>query len=352
MVTMSDIARIAGVSVTTVSHVLNNSRPVNEATSDRVKSAALDLGYRPNGLARSLRRQETLTIGLVVPDIANPFFAEIGRGLEKASFDAGYHVIFCNSGGDADHELRNIAALLEKRVDGIVIAPSAAEPDRLVTMIGGDIPVVMVDRDTTGLDCDVVLANNASGGQQAVDHLVALGHQKIGCVVASAASRSAAPGRLHGYRQGMKTAGLDDASLIVVTDELENASPETEVDAGYIATTRILLSQHRPTALFLTNDLMAIGALRAAHDQGLDVPVDLSIVGFDDILLARYTVPSLTTVIQPRSEVGRLAAEMLIARSRDRDRELQHRVLDVSLVARESSGPCRIQDNRRGTNAW
>lgn len=342
MVTMSDIARIAGVSVTTVSHVLNNSRPVNEATSDRVKSAALDLGYRPNGLARSLRRQETLTIGLVVPDIANPFFAEIGRGLEEASFDAGYQVIFCNSGGDAEHELRNIAALLEKRVDGIVIAPSAASPDHLVNMIGGDIPVVMVDRDTTGLACDVVLANNASGGEQAVDHFVGLGHQRIACVVASAASRSAAPGRLHGYRQGMKKAVLDDTSLIVVTDDLENASPESEVDAGYIATTRILGSSQRPTAIFLTNDLMAIGALRAAHDQELDVPGDLSIVGFDDILLARYTIPSLTTVIQPRSEVGRLAAELLIARSRDRGRKLQHRILDVSLVARESTGPCQV----------
>ncbi|MGB3306011.1 MAG: LacI family DNA-binding transcriptional regulator [Thermomicrobiales bacterium] len=342
MATMSDIAKLAGVSVTTVSHVLNNSRPVREETSDRVKSAALDLGYRPNGLARSLRRKETLTIGLVVPDIANPFFAEIGRGLEVASFNAGYHVIFCNSGGDAEQESRHIVALLEKRVDGIVIAPAAIEPEPLVAMIGGDIPVVMIDRDIPGLGCDVVMADNASGGRQAVDHLVALGHRRIGCVVSRAASRSTEPGRFHGYRQGMRAAELDDTSLVVVTDELENATPESEVDAGYIATSQFLQSNPRPTALFLTNDLMAIGALRAAHDNGITVPDELSIVGFDDILLARYAIPSLTTVIQPRSAMGTFAAELLIARSRDRASEWRRNTLDVSLVARESTGPCRV----------
>jgi LacI family transcriptional regulator len=340
MVKMSDIAKIAGVSVTTVSHVLNDSRPVREETSLRVKSAALDLGYRPNGLARSLRRKESLTIGLIVPDISNPFFAEIGRGIEQASFNAGYNVIFCNSGGDPAHERRNIAALLEKRVDGIVIAPAAIDADELDQALGNEIPVVTIDRDTPKLTSDVVLANNTSGGRQAVEHLAALSHRRIACIVASAASRSAAPGRLHGYREGMKNAGLDDSGLIVVTDELENASPDSEVDAGYIATTRILNAATRPTAIFLTNDLMAIGALRAAHDRGCNVPGDLSIVGFDDILLACYAIPSLTTVIQPRNEMGRIAAELLISRSKDRLRVPTRRILDVSLVVRESSGPC------------
>jgi LacI family transcriptional regulator len=340
MVKMADIAEAAGVSVTTVSHVLNNSRPVREETMLRVRSAAEQLGYRPNGLARSLRRKQSLTIGLIVPDISNPFFAEIGRGLEEASFNAGYNVIFCNSGGDPEHEQRNVTGLLEKRVDGIVIAPGGIAPEHLTALASGDVPVVMIDRDATELTCDVVLANNLSGGQQAVRHLVELGHRQIACVVASAASRSAAPGRLHGYRQGMKDAGLDDNGLIVVTDELDNASPGSEVDAGYIATTRILGSADRPTALFLTNDLMAIGALRAAHDLGCSVPGEVSIVGFDDILLARYSIPALSSVVQPRHDMGRIAAELLIARSRDRERPLVRRVLDVSLVARESSGPC------------
>jgi LacI family transcriptional regulator len=346
MVRMTDIATKAGVSVTTVSHVLNESRPVREETVVRVRTAAEELGYRPNKLARSLRRKQSLTIGLIVPDISNAFFAEIGRGLTDASFDAGYTVIIGNTGGDQEQERRNIAGLLEKQVDGIVVALAGMAPAELETIVGSAIPIVIIDRDVPGASADVVLANNAAGGMQAVAHLAGLGHRRIACIVSRAASRASEPGRLHGYREGMRRANLDPSGLVVITDELEAASQTAEIDAGYLATQRVLNLQPRPTAIFLTNDLMAIGALRAAHDHGVSVPGDLSIVGFDDILLARFTIPALTTVIQPRDDMGRIAAQLLIARVNDNDRPPVRRMLDVTLVQRESSGPANLADER------
>jgi LacI family transcriptional regulator len=337
---MKDIAQAAGVSVTTVSHVLNNSRPVSEDAAVRVRDAVRDLGYRPNRLARSLRRSESLTIGFVVPDLSNPFFAEIGRGLEDAGFRAGYNAIFCSSAGDPERERRAVSALVEKRVAGIVIAPAESRPDRLASLLAGDVPVVIVDRDLPVPDCDFVLANNRAGGQQAVELLVSLGHRRIGCIVAGAASRPATPGRLSGYQQGIQDAGLDNTGLLVAVDDLPGDPPASELDAGYRATRQLLESRNPPTALFMTNDLMAIGALRAATDRGLSVPGDLSIVGFDDILLARYASPSLTSVSQPREAMGRIAAELAIERSSNRQRTPERRNLDVTLVTRESTGPC------------
>jgi LacI family transcriptional regulator len=334
MVRMRDIAQAAGVSVTTVSHVLNESRFVRQETTARVRAAMDELGYRPNGLARSLRRKETLTIGFVVPDLANPFFAEIGRGLEEACFEAGYQVIFSHTGGEPHRESRAIDALLEKQVEGLVVAPAVSEPEELHALAAVGVPVVMVDRDCAGFNGDIVLANNVSGGRQAVEHLVRLGHRRIGCVVSSPASRPASPGRLHGYQQGMAEAGLAQA---VIVNHLKSETM-SEVEAGYQAVREVLAQTKRPTALFLTNDLMAIGALRAAIDAGIQVPGDLAVVGFDDIALAQYTNPSLTTVRQPRHEMGTLAAALIVQRSRDRARPWERRILDVGLVARESSG--------------
>lgn len=346
MVSMADIARKASVSVTTVSHVLNGSRPVREETMLRVRVAAQELGYRPNMLARSLRRKQSLTIGLIVPDISNAFFAEIGRGLTDASFDAGYTVVIGNTGGDPEQEHRNITGMLEKQVDGMVVALAGLQPSDIESMVGSSVPMVIIDRDVPGATADVVLADNVSGGIQAVEHLVSLGHRRIACVVSRAASRASEPGRLYGYREGMRRAKLDSSELVTVTDELEQGSQTAEIDAGYLATQRVLDQQPRPTAIFLTNDLMAIGALRAAHDRGVPVPEELSIVGFDDILLARYTIPALTTVIQPRDKMGRIAADLLIARANDASRLPMRRVLEVSLVQRESSGPAPTSEQR------
>jgi LacI family transcriptional regulator len=335
---MKDIGQAAGVSATTVSHVLNNTRPVKEETAARVRQAARELGYRPNSLARSLRRNESLTIGLIVPDIANPFFAEVSRGLEVASFQAGYTVIVGNAGGDPDHLRRYLNVLASKRVDGMVIAPGTMRPEVMGDLVDSDIPLVLVDNDAPGLDSDRVVADYPSGGRQVVDLLISLGHQRIACVAAPAVSRSTSPTRLHGYRAAMQEAGLDDPALCLLIDDLPGTPPTTEFEAGYRATAQLLTAEARPTAVFLTNDLMAIGALRAAADAGLSVPDDLSIVGFDDVEPSRFASPSLTTVAQPRLAMGQLAAELIIDRIQHRHREPARQVLDVSLVVRQSTG--------------
>jgi LacI family transcriptional regulator len=341
MVTMSDIAKAAGVSITTVSHVLNESRSVRKETRDRVNAAVIELGYRPNALARSLRRQETRTIGFVVPDLSNPFFAEIGQGLEEASFDAGYNVIFSHTSGDPTRERRVVSSLLEKRVDGIIIASVETRADRLSELSRIGVPMVMVDRDCADFAGDIVLADNVAGGQQVVQHLAQLGHTSIGCVVANAASQPASPGRFYGFQQALSSAGLSSSSYVFRGDQHKNRAG-TEVDIGYQALKDILARPSPPTAVFLTNDLMAIGALRAAAELGVRVPDDLSIIGFDDIALAQYTSPALTTVGQPRQQMGRLAAQLLIDRSTDKTRLRERVILGVSLVVRESTAPPRL----------
>ena len=336
MVTMSDIAKASGVSVTTVSHVLNKSRAVREETMDRVHAAMEELGYRPNALARGLRRQETLTIGFVVPDLSNPFFAEIGQGVEAASFDAGYNVIFSRTAGDPAREQRVVASLLEKRVDGIIIASVESSPDRLRQLSETGIPMVMVDRDSADFSGDVVLSDNVAGGQQVAQHLAQLGHSRIGCIVANAALQPGAPGRLHGFQQGMSSAGLPSDGYIF-GGEKHSQKGENESDAGYRTMKEILSRPSPPSAMFVTNDLMAIGTLRAAAEMGVKVPDELSIVGFDDIALAQYTSPALTTVSQPRQEMGRMAAQLLIDRAADKNRSRERVILDVSLIVREST---------------
>lgn len=337
MVRMRDVAEQAGVSVTTVSHVLNRSRPVNEDVRDRVLATMDSLGYRPNALARSLRRKETLTIGVIIPDSSNPFFAEVTRGIEEFSFEAGYNVILCNSAGQAARERRYTQTLIEKWVDGIAVAPVEDELDHIRAALHRGIPTVVLDREPRDVACGVVLVNNRAGGRQAVDHLLARGHRRIACIVAHAAARPGSTGRVDGYRDGMRVAGLEPEELLVYVDDLQQGGELTEMQAGYAAMREVLARSSPPPAVFLTNDLMAIGAMRAIAEQGLDIPRDVAVVGFDDIALASYTSPPLTTVAQPRLEMGRLVAEMLVGRSRESRLQPERHVLEARLVVRESS---------------
>lgn len=336
MVKMSDIARAANVSTTTVSHVLNESRFVREETRVRVLEAIADLGYRPNAMARGLRRKESQTIGFIVPDLANPFFAEIGKGLEQASFENGYNVIFSHTNGVPASERKVLSSLLEKQVDGIVVASTDPSPDRIIELSGSRVPAVLVDRDCEGFRGDIVLSDNASGGKQVVEHLVSLGHSRIACVAASAASRPSALGRLSGFKSAMERAGLDYEDHVLIAERVGSVTG-SEIRDGYLATKALLARPMPPTAIFMTNDLMAIGALRAVVERGMRVPDDLSIAGFDDIALAQYTNPSLTTVVQPRQETGRIAARLLMQRIKDKSRDRERVLLDVSLIVREST---------------
>jgi LacI family transcriptional regulator len=332
MATMRDVALRAEVSVTTVSHVVNQTRFVSEPVRRRVEAAMRDLGYRPNILARGLRRGEASTLGLIIPDMTNPYFAEVARSVEDACAREGYALIVCNSDGRRDRELRAVEVLAANRVGGLVLVNVGVTEREAAIFEDLAIPLVMLDREIPGFPVDSIQVDNALGGRQATDHLTGLGHRRIACI-AGPPRVSPSGDRVLGYRQALEAAGLPhDPDLILFGD----FTPPS----GRACTQALLRLPDPPTAIFAGNDLMAFGALNALAEAGLSVPGDVSVVGFDDIQLASFFNPPLTTVAQPRQEMGRRAVEILLERMRDRS--LPHRrpvLMETTLRVRRSTGP-------------
>ncbi len=331
MATLRDVARRAGVSIATVSYVLNGTRSVSPEVEARVREAVRALQYRPNRLARGLRRKCTHVIGLVVPDSANPFFAEIARGLEDLSFAHDHSVILCNSDGDPAKEQRYLGVLIEQQVDGIALVSVRSTPAHLSMLRQRGIPFVVVDRDLPGLEADCVLADNFQGGYLATRHLLERRHRRIACITGPSELTPSAD-RVRGYRKALEEAGIRPPEVWVRRGDFR-------AESGYEAA-RFFLglpAEVRPTAIFACNDLMAIGAMRAIGEAGLSIPDDIALVGFDDILLASYVIPPLTTVAQPTYEMGRMAGDLLLRRLGEPDRPPARLILPVRLVVRQST---------------
>jgi len=332
-VTIKDIARAANVSTATVSYVLNDTRAVSPELATRVRQAVAELGYAPNAIARSLRQARTRTIGLVIEDNANPFFAEIARGVEDEAFGRGYSVLLCNSNASPEREQRYLDLLLAKRVDGLVFFSTTGTVERLQPFVVQGIPVVAFYRDVGELPIDSIKVDNERIGYTATQHLIELGHRHIACIRPASVSGASAR-RADGYVRAIAEANLDQVpGLMVRGDNL--------VSGGQRATRELLASGRSFTAIFAGNDGMAIGALDALHDAGLRVPVDVSVVGVDDILLASYTQPPLTTVAQPKQDAGCLAVGFLIDRIGGSDQPPRSVVLDTHLVVRESTAAAK-----------
>jgi LacI family transcriptional regulator len=329
IVTMRDVAERAGVSVTTVSHVINETRNVNPSTRQRVEEAMHYLGYQPNVLARSLRKGKTHTIGIILPDSTNPYFAEVVRGVEDSSFSQGYSVILCNSDNDLEKELLYTNVLLEKQVDGIIMVAAGSSGEIVHYLQDRDVPLVLVDRRLANIEADYVLANNLKGGLLATNHLIDLGHQAIACI-AGPVDVELSRERVAGYRQALETAGINICERWIVEGDFQYQS-------GYDAARVLFEGEPQPTAIFACNDLMAIGAYRYAHEKDYQIPKQLSIVGFDDVSLAAYTNPPLTTVRQFKHKMGTLAARLLLERMNQRDLAPRLEVLDTEFVVRDST---------------
>lgn len=331
MATMKDVALRAGVSVTTVSHVVNGTRHVSDEVRRRVERVMDDLGYRPNVLARGLRRGEATLLGLVVPDATNPYFAEIARAVADACADEGYAVIVCNSDGRRDREKRAVEVLASNRVGGIFLVNVGVTERDAALFEGLDIPLVMLDREIPGIAVDSIQIDNAHGGCQATEHLLALGHRRIACI-AGPSQVSPSADRVTGYRQALEASGIAFDPGLVLRGDFTPPS-------GYTCARQLMVREERPTAIFACNDLMAFGAITALAEAGVSVPGDISVVGFDDIPLAAYFNPPLTTVAQPRVEMGRTAARLLLERMRDGTLPRRRPVLmNTTLVVRRSSG--------------
>ncbi len=330
MPTIRKVAQAAGVSPTTVSHVINQTRFVSETVRARVLSAIEDLGYQPNILARSLRRGETRTIGLVLPDSANPFFAKIGRGIEASAFDLGYSVVLCNSEGTLRREQHYTDVLTKKQVDGIVFVAAGDHANSLSVLLDRGVPFVLIDRDLPQVNADAVLSDNHQGGHLATRHLLALGHRRIACI-AGPSNVTPSADRVTGYRQALTEAALPIEEGLTFQGDFH---PES----GRAAALKLLGQPNPPTAIFACNDLMAIGVIRAAAELARRIPEDLALVGFDDIELATFTEPPLTTVRQPTTEMGRRAVQLLIDRIGRRELPSRREIFPTTLIIRSSCG--------------
>lgn len=304
MTTIYDVAQAAGVSISTVSHVINDTRYVSDETRAKVFAAVEKLNYRPNSLARAMVRQETRTIGLIVPDNANPFFAELARGIEDHGFAAGYSVLLCNSDRNAAKELAYLDMLISKRVDGVIYMTSDNAKERLQPLHQQKIPAVTFDREYD--DADAILLDNYQGGYDATQHLIDLGHTRIACITGPD-SGTRSHDRVLGYRAALAGATLlVDGSLIRTGD--------WTFHSGYQQAKHLLRMTAPPTAIFACNDLLAIGAIVAALERGLTVPGDLSVIGYDNITLSSFSVPPLTTMATPILSIGQRLCQLLLDR--------------------------------------
>lgn len=359
MATMADVARSAGVSVATVSHVLNGTRPVLPHTRQAVLDAVDELGYTPNTLARSLVTSRTRSIGLAVSAISNPYFTEILQGVEAGALEHGYSLLIADPHDDPVHERKVVQLLHERRVDGMIVAPSADPRELLAYLARHEVPTVFLDRVVdaaaetggdgsgicgTGADgprdtgartdgprrFDQVCAENVEPMAELVTHLAALGHRRIG-LVAGLPGLSTTAERITGYRQGLAASGLPyDAHLVVHGD---SESPGAER-----ATAALLSLAAPPTALVTANNSMTIGTLRALRERGLSVPDDLALCCFDDFAWADLFSPRLTAIAQPSREIGAQAVRVLLDRLAAPDRPTRTLRLPCALVHRTSCG--------------
>ncbi|TGN77706.1 LacI family transcriptional regulator [Streptomyces bauhiniae] len=335
MSTMADVARSAGVSVATVSHVLNGTRPVLPHTRQAVLDAVEALGYTPNSLARSLVTSRTRSIGLAVSAISNPYFTEILQGVEAAALEAGYSLLIADPHDDPEHELKVVQLLHERRVDGMIVAPSAEPGDLVAYLRRQAVPTVLLDRVLGPAGpgqgaFDQVCAENSGPMAELVTHLASLGHRRIG-LVAGLPGLSTTSERIAGYRQGLAAAGLDADDALVVSGSSESTGAER-------ATAALLALPGAPTALVTANNAMTIGALRALRERGLSVPGDIALACFDDFAWADLFAPRLTAIAQPSREMGAQAVHVLLDRLAAPDREARTVRLPCAFVHRTSCG--------------
>jgi DNA-binding LacI/PurR family transcriptional regulator len=328
---IKDVAREAGVSTATVSHVINNSRYVSEETRGRVLRAVERCNYYPNAHARSLASGRSQMLGLLISDIANPFFPELVKSIETAAFERGYDVLLSNTNYDTARAAHYVRRIIERKVAGVALMTSEFEEGLIDELTRRHVPVVLLDRDGPAAGVANLCVNYEDGIEAAVRHLAALGHRRVGFL--------SGPVRLRSLRKRL------DAFRASLARHLPGARRpaifygDLRLEGGRAAAREVLRTRERPTALVAANDLMALGAMRELQAAGLSVPRDLSVVGFDDIAFASLAAPALTTICLPRVELGRRAVEALMATIERPGRQGVEIHVPTHLVERGSTGP-------------
>jgi LacI family transcriptional regulator len=332
MVTIKDVAREAGVSVGTASQALRTIPAVREETRRRVVAVAQRLRYQPSALARGLVTRRTHSIGLLISDIANPFFIRAVRAVEDVAQENGYNVILCNTDEDPAKETQYLRVLMEKRVDGIILATTAGSLQAVRDVRWRRIPLVLFDRELPRVPTDTVKVDSVFGGRLATDHLLSLGHTRI-AIIHGPVVRSTGAERLQGYLDALRTAGVRRDPVLIREGNFKQ-------DSGRDLARQLLDVSPPPTALFCTNNLMTVGALQTLQERGVRIPSDLSLVGYDDMEWWTLTHPPLTTVGQPVYDLGREAMRLLLGQiGANRRQRPQRVILKPELLTRESCGP-------------
>ncbi|MBC8100254.1 MAG: LacI family DNA-binding transcriptional regulator [Armatimonadetes bacterium] len=330
MATMKQVADVADVSVATVSRVINKTGYVSPDLEVRVQEAMRNLKYQPSALARSLRRQQTQTIGVLIPQLDLPFFSTLAYAIEKSLFPHEYRTLICSAEENDEKETAYTEILLRQRVDGVIVAPTGRSANNLRLLGEKNVPVVLVDRDLPELDVNRVLVSNWQGAHDGMTHLLQLGHRLIGVVGAPAYSPTMIT-RIEGAMQALRDFGLMPDPALVITGTIQ------QFEMGYQAAQTLLQRQPRPTAIFALTDVAAIGVMHAAAEAGLRLPQDLSVVGFDDIPLASFSIPTLTSVAQPIAELGEVATRLLLSHISDRGKGTETIRLQTRLMVRGST---------------
>ncbi|MBA2679788.1 MAG: LacI family DNA-binding transcriptional regulator [Ktedonobacteraceae bacterium] len=329
MITIRDVASRAEVSIATVSRVVNGNRPVHPAIRERVLKAVEELNYRPNYLARGLRQRSTSMIGLITPDNSNPFYAEMARAVEDAGFAVGYSVILCNTDLSTEKQQAYLDVLLSHKVDGVILINiEDAVPQGTEHLLAEHIPIIYTNADTHLPDVDQVIVDNHQGGYLAGKYLTGLNHRRIGCVTLDS-PRFYDNQRVAGFRQALAEAGIE------MTKDLFTLG-NGRYDSGYKAAQELIQRHPDLTAIFVFNDLMALGVMNALRVQGIQVPGDVSIIGFDDIFYASTIEPGLTTIAQPITAIGQESIAQLLTRIQQPEKPPTHILLPVELVERAS----------------
>lgn len=329
MATIKDVAKLASVSTTTVSHVINKTRFVAEATQKRVWEAVEELNYAPSAVARSLKCNTTRTIGMLVTQSFNPFFAEVMHGVENYCYKQGYTLFMCNTEGDLDKQKHYLRMLSEKRVDGLLVMCSDLN-EQLLTLLekNTELPMVIMDWGPDSPHTDKIIDNSEKGGYLATKHLIENGHTQIACITGQA-DKTTCKERVHGFQRAHEEANLSVKSEWILEGDFECASASKAVD-------KLLAMEVRPTALFCFNDIMALAAISRIKQSGLRVPEDISVIGYDNIELSAYFSPPLTTIHQPKRRVGKTAVEILLERIKDKHHERRIFEMQPEVVSRSS----------------
>jgi len=328
-ITIKDIARESGVNISTVSRALNDAYGVHQETRGHVLAVAAHLNYHPNRVARGLKTRRSHTLGLIVSDIRNPFFAEVARGVEDAARAGGCDLVLCNSDLDPRKQMEYVASLLEKQVDGILMNSvanlSLKQQDQLAA---SGVPIVLLNRSAARKSFSTVCADNEAGGVMAAQYLLRLGHQNIAHLTGPRRHGSLTD-RARGFLRVLKATNLPRKLTVL--------HGQNSFLGGYTLAHKLLAQQPEVSAIFAANDLMAFGAIRAMLELGRRIPEHISLIGFDNVELAGVVHPPLTTIHQPKYDMGRAAVETLLRLARNKDKPVrEHLLLGVELIERES----------------